>query len=230
MSEPILAYETPVTWRRSGLRTATWIVLLVLGTLYGLGGLGVGVAGGIAVASIGGSGVGWERALVPFYIVGVIIFASVGLAIGSTYLVSSWGVKRGSRGAAILALVVALLNAGVLLVLSGFWVRDLVMEGGVPGYIGDRFGDGLSGGRGGAWGVGGDGDGAAEGRAVHGACGHDGAEASHVIQGGGRRGSKGEEGSRKTKWVGRGEDSGKSKGYFLEFRDFLGAGNGGVRL
>jgi hypothetical protein len=124
MSDPILAYETPVMGRPSGLRTATWIALLVLGILHSLVGLYVGGAVGLSLVRPSG--------MVPHNLVVLILGILGGVLVlfggsGITYFWASWRIRKWSRAANITAMIVALVNALLFLGVAGVVVP--ILEG-----------------------------------------------------------------------------------------------------
>ena len=124
MSEPrpMLAYESPPPGRLSGWRTAAWISQLVLGILYALAGLCLG-GSTILVSSVmetllaaGGPG---TPALPPNFrwiMIGAgLALLAIMWAVAVTHIWTALLVRRGSRAAAVTGLVIAILNAVVIL-------------------------------------------------------------------------------------------------------------------
>ncbi len=130
----------PVSARISGLRQATWITLLVLGILTALGGLCLGGSMAFAalmftklVASMPRSA---PAAPLPspqlFWLIGGIT-AAIPLAFGTTEIVCSVKIRRGSHPASVVALAVIglqFLLVGAALLFGGVGLAMGTMHGG----------------------------------------------------------------------------------------------------
>jgi hypothetical protein len=107
MSDQLLNYDTPLQ-RPSGMRTTAWISLLVLGILYVLGGFCVGISLAIIVTKLPAA-----SRVVMIVVMGSMLLIAFGF--GGALIWSAIRVRKGSRGAGIAALVMAILNALVIL-------------------------------------------------------------------------------------------------------------------
>jgi hypothetical protein len=144
MSQPpdpdlLLAYQSPPLFRPTGMRTAAWISLLVLGILYGMGGLCIGagtiianITLGRAVAAGPPGAVAMASNIHWIMIAMGLAFLAVTWAVAATYIWTALLVRRGSRAAAVTALVIAVLNALVILGFVVLGVIGMLTESGTP--------------------------------------------------------------------------------------------------
>jgi hypothetical protein len=144
MSQPsdpnlLLAYQTPGVYRPSPMRTAAWISLLVLGILYGAGGLCIGAGTIIANITLGRAvaagppGPAAMASNIHWIMIAMgLAFLAVTWAVAATYIWTALLVRRGSRAAAVTALVIAVLNALVILGFVVLGVIGMLMEPGRP--------------------------------------------------------------------------------------------------
>ncbi len=113
-----LNYQSADLSRSSPMRTAAWITLLILGILYCLAGLCTGSSMIFVVSLLKSRGGMAAGADVIIYAVtaGVllVLFGS-----GITYIWTCVRVRRKSRRAAVTALVVAIVNVSLIVILCG---------------------------------------------------------------------------------------------------------------
>jgi hypothetical protein len=152
MSDQPLSYQTPPLEGASKARTTAWISLLVLGILYVIGGLCLGLSSIFAVSMIGaagrGGGPGGAAGAIPgnaktilIAVLGTMLLLIV--AVSAIYLICAFRVRKGSRAAGITAMVVSALNALLLIAIVCLGVIGIVSgangRGDMSGLVGIIF-------------------------------------------------------------------------------------------
>ena len=123
MTDPLLSYQTPAPAANTGLRTATWIYLLVLGILYALGGLCAVASMAFVFTLLTRAGpAGATPGVGAIMLVTGIIMLLISLAIGATFIWAALRLRRGSRAAAITALVISILGTAGCLAIVGLGI------------------------------------------------------------------------------------------------------------
>jgi hypothetical protein len=107
MTEPLLEYRGSLMPPPSNWRIGAWIYLMILGILYGVGSLCIGASFGVAIFATKAAIPGSVHIVMFILTVGL---ACVGLGIAATYIWSGFGIKRGSKNAAVVALIVGVVN------------------------------------------------------------------------------------------------------------------------
>ena len=111
-----LTYQTPMDPSATPLRTGTWIYILVLGILYCVGGLCVGGSTLFAMTLVARAGAPPAGFKTIMLIVSIVMFIIPG-AFGATYIWSAIRIRKNSRPAALTAMVIAIINACLLLLI-----------------------------------------------------------------------------------------------------------------
>ena len=121
MTDPLLTYQTPEPRPSTPLLTGTWIYILVLGCIYCLAGICLGGSTLLAfsfITHVAPAGAGPPRGtLMTIMIITGLIMFLLPAGSGGAFIWSALRIRRGSRPAAITALVIAILNGGGLLIL-----------------------------------------------------------------------------------------------------------------
>jgi len=127
------AYATLARWPRGPWQNAAWISLLTLGLLYIFPALYLGVATMAFVLTLsnprfGVLPAGSKEIMVALWVMPeLIVVVSCAIFSGMAFLV-----RTGSRGAAIVSLVVVVLNVLVLVAVVSWWTFNLLRSGGHP--------------------------------------------------------------------------------------------------
>ena len=141
MSDDLLSYQSSLGNQPTPMRTAAWISLLALGILYVLGGL-CSTGALLFVSALVGAG----RPTAPpnagsiIIIVAIITFLLT-VGTGVTYIWTAFLIRRFSRGAAIVSLIISALNClGFLTILvlgiAGYLMSSRSRDpGGVVGIL-----------------------------------------------------------------------------------------------
>ena len=131
MSDPLLTYQTPPRPQITGRCTAAWITALVMGILYGLGGLCIGGGFALTFVLIVRSGrIAGAPMTYAVLLLGAIVLCILSFAV--TFIIGAIRIRRGSRAWAIACVIISLLNALLILSFVIFGVAAILSTGRNP--------------------------------------------------------------------------------------------------
>ena len=116
MSDPILNYASPKPNQPTALRTATWIMLLIFGSLMSLVGTcaGIPLIRSLTTDPLTAMLSPLDRCLI---VIETILLFAVMLGSGGTYFWTSFGVRRRSRRSSVAALIVTYVSISLIFIL-----------------------------------------------------------------------------------------------------------------